>query len=57
MEEGTYMCVSHGGVICALSYHIGLKDLIPNASGVCFKLKGKTPEKIEFVWKQPEISG
>ena len=49
-EEGVYMCISHGGLICAMTYYIGMQDAISNCSLVGLKIEQNEPVKIEFAW-------
>ncbi|CAG9316568.1 unnamed protein product [Blepharisma stoltei] len=54
-EDGVYLCVSHGGLICTLTIPLGHTDAVSNASIVGIELKNGVPEKVEFSWTCPEI--
>jgi probable phosphoglycerate mutase len=32
LPEGHHLVSSHGGLICALAYHLGIKHVVPNCS-------------------------
>jgi len=54
--DGVYLCFSHGGLVCALTYYIGLKEALSNCSAVALRLDESEPKEIDFVWKFPEIT-
>lgn len=37
-EPGHHFVMAHGGLICALTYHLGVTSVIPNCSMVCAKM-------------------
>jgi broad specificity phosphatase PhoE len=38
-ESGVYLCYTHGGLMCTLTYDLGIKDVLPNCSIVALSLK------------------
>lgn len=46
LSPGHHFVMAHGGLICALTYPLGVKDVIPNCSMVCVEL---CPEKKDFI--------
>jgi broad specificity phosphatase PhoE len=50
---GNHFIVSHGGLICTLTYGLGLTDVLPNASVAGLKMDGEL--KLDFTWNCPEI--
>lgn len=54
-QQGVYMCVSHGGTICRLSYFLGFTDALPNGGVLALRLVEGKPRELEFVWKMPEV--
>jgi broad specificity phosphatase PhoE len=53
-QQGTYVCSTHGGLICTLTYPFGVVDVLPNASIAGLSLAGPQM-KLEFTWTCPEI--
>ena len=54
-EQGSsHMVFTHGGAICALTYHLGIEDIITNSScvGLTVDKEGR-PEDIVFDWEFP----
>lgn len=54
-EDGVYMCVTHGGLICTLTIPLGETEMMSNASIAGIVLKEGLPSKVEFLWKCPDI--
>ena len=53
-DNGNYLCFTHGGVICTLTYSLGITEVIGNASVVGFKLNNDSMD-LDFTWQCPEI--
>ena len=53
-EDGNHFCVSHGGLICTLTYDLGFTDVIPNASIAAFSMNGQKIS-LEFTWDCPDL--
>jgi hypothetical protein len=53
LPEGHHLIGSHGGLMCALAYHLGLKYVVSNCSVVSTTLCPKEKELIalNFVWE------
>ena len=51
---GSYLVFTHGGLICSLTYDLGLENIITNGSvvGVLADLEGN-PEELDFEWEFP----
>lgn len=54
-NEGVYLCFTHGGLMCSLSYEFGIKDILPNCSVIALKLEDGKPKDLEFSWVFPEL--
>jgi broad specificity phosphatase PhoE len=38
LKEGHHLVYTHGGLMCALAYHLGVKEVVPNCSVVAVAL-------------------
>jgi len=54
LDDGLYLCVTHGGLICALTYPLGIIDVLPNSSIAGISITGDNTE-VDFTWTCPEI--
>mmetsp|Transcript_4802 Transcript_4802/g.8959 ORF Transcript_4802/g.8959 Transcript_4802/m.8959 type:complete len:225 (+) Transcript_4802:170-844(+) len=54
-EPGVYICYTHGGLMCSLTYELGLKEVVSNCSVVGLQLDNGVPSKMEFKWEFPEL--
>ena len=56
-KNGNYLIFAHGGLICSLTWHIGIQDILPNASAVGIELDQITdvPKRIHFKWIYPQV--
>ena len=54
-EEGHHLVSTHGGLMCALMYHLGLKEVVPNCSMISaeFSKKDQDFARINFEWMFP----
>lgn len=43
--------MAHGGLICALGYHLGVKNVIPNCSMVCMEFSKAEKDFIKLIHK------
>jgi len=46
LGAGHHFVMTHGGLICALAYPLGVKNVIPNCSMICAEL---CPQKKDFI--------
>jgi broad specificity phosphatase PhoE len=53
VSPGTYVCMSHGGLICTLTHAFGVQDVLPNCSVAGFTLSPTF--SLNFSWSPPEI--
>lgn len=44
LKEGHHLVYTHGGLMCALTYHLGVKEVVPNCSVVAVGLDGSKGE-------------
>jgi hypothetical protein len=53
LGEGQHLVGVHGGLMCALTFHLGLKHVVPNCSVVGVSLCPLTKEltDLNFVWE------
>jgi probable phosphoglycerate mutase len=54
-ESGVYLCYTHGGLMCTLTYDLGIKDVLPNCSVVALSMEEGRPTNLLFAWECPEI--
>ena len=53
LGPGHHLVVTHGGLICALCFEIGLKHVVPNASlvSVEYSPEAKQLKGVSLVWE------
>ncbi|EAR88600.1 histidine phosphatase family (branch protein 1) (macronuclear) [Tetrahymena thermophila SB210] len=56
LPEGNHLVFTHGGLMCSLTWYLGLQNTLPNGSLVALQLDPKTnePNKIIFDWSYPK---
>jgi hypothetical protein len=54
-KVGHHFVSTHGGLMCALMHHLGLKEVVPNCSliSVEFCPTQKDFIKVNFEWRNP----
>ncbi|EGR29434.1 hypothetical protein IMG5_155840 [Ichthyophthirius multifiliis] len=54
---GNHLVFTHGGLMCSLTWYIGIQDAYPNCSAIAIELDNENsePKKIIFDWKFPKI--
>ncbi|KRX05038.1 hypothetical protein PPERSA_06672 [Pseudocohnilembus persalinus] len=53
--DGNHLVYSHGGLMCSLTWYIGLQDTVPNCSAIGMQVDSEgVPQKLHFVWEYPE---
>ena len=45
--------MTHGGLICALAYHLEVKSVIPNCSMICVRI---CPEKKDLIERKANMA-
>lgn len=52
LTEGHHLICTHGGLMCALTYELGLKHVVANCSVVGIELCPEKKEltKLNFIW-------
>jgi hypothetical protein len=52
---GNYLIFTHGGLICSLTYNLGLKDVIPPCSVVSIGINSNNQtSEVLFKWYYPD---
>ena len=53
LSDGHHLIGCHGGLMCALTYHLGVKHVVSNCSVVSVALCPEEKEliKLNFVWE------
>ena len=52
-EEGHHLVSAHGGLMCALMYHLEMKEVVPNCSMISAEFSKELNDfkRINFEWK------
>ncbi|CAD8100270.1 unnamed protein product [Paramecium sonneborni] len=55
-QNGTYLMFSHGGLICTITYYLGLQNSIGNCScvGLEYDKEKNEMKQIQFKWEMPQ---
>lgn len=56
LPEGHHLVGSHGGLMCSLAHHLGVKHVVPNCSILAVELcpDSRQLHKLNFLWEFQE---
>ncbi len=56
LRPGHHLVFTHGGLMCSLAYHIGVKEVVPNCSVLGVELCPASREltRLNFKWLYEE---
>ncbi len=55
LQNGNYLIFSHGGLMCALTWNFGIRDVLPNCSAIGLEMnEHNLPNKLLFSWIYPQ---
>ena len=52
LKSGHHLIYTHGGLMCSLTYKLGVRSVLPNCSVISVELcpEAKEISKLNFVW-------